>query len=220
MLALCDNCPCRARLPDWRGATVAVLGTGPSLRTAPLDRLRETGVKVVAIHSAWRRAPWADWIFAGGSEWWFDNREAVACGGLKTYLAGTHTPPGPDGVKPLFVSLTMTGGGPAFDPEGEFIVGGCNAGFSALHALIKTGTRRIILLGIDGQTDGEGRSHWVDDPAEITQVRPFWRCDDGERYYPALLPVLAERGIEVLNCSPGTMVQSFPTSRLEDVLRL
>lgn len=87
----------------------------------------------------------------------------------------------------------------------------------ALLPVLKSGARRLILLGVDGRHDEQGRGHWYDAPHAHEPFTTKYNRRD-ERNYRAVLPLLEEFGVDVVNCSPGTVMTAFPTANLEDVL--
>jgi hypothetical protein len=79
---------------------------------------------------------------------------------------------------------------------------------------MRTGAARIILTGYDGGTDQLGRYHWYNAP-DWQQINQLYA---NEADAP-IAEAARSRGIQIVNCSPGTLVKTFPTARLEDVLR-
>ena len=86
-------------------------------------------------------------------------------------------------------------------------------------AVAKLDRARIVLLGFDARRDEHGQGQIFAGPADDA-TKPMARCDIDldDRAYRNLLPMLQARGIEVVNCSPGTFVETFPKAPLADVL--
>ena len=68
----------------WRGQTVAILASGPSMSQAVADRVGEAKVCVVAVNTTVKLAPWADMLYAA-DDFWIVKYEKLAAGfaGLK-----------------------------------------------------------------------------------------------------------------------------------------
>ncbi len=96
-----------------------------------------------------------------------------------------------------------------FDPDPSHLRTGKNGGYQAIHLAAHYGAARILLIGYD-QKGG----HWHE-PHRIQSDNIFNLC---ERFWPTLAKAMTERGIEVLNCSPGSALDAFPMANLEDVL--
>lgn len=192
----------------WAGRTVAVLASGPSLKQSDADQIRAAGVPTIVVNSTFRLAPWADMLYAADKEWWEhkDNRDAHAFAGLKVSVAsaGLAGVPG--------VLYLRDSGYTGFDPATTCLRTGRNSGYQALHIAMHTGARRILLCGFD-MTNRAG-SHWHGNhPRGLrdTHEDQFygWRQN-----FETLLPALALRQIEVINCSAG-MLECFPRNLLE-----
>ena len=197
----------------WPGETAVIVGGGPSL---DLDQVRRVGMarcadrcRVIAVNDAVWPCWWADWLHAGDLKWWhaYANAGAARYAGLKTTLA--EGPPTAWGVR------RVQDTGPAgFDPRADSCRNGKSSAYQAMHLAAHAGAARLVLLGID-MRPGDGRSRWHSGDLDGLG------CDYGAVMAPmfdALAPALAERGVEVLNCSPGTALQTFPTARLDEVL--
>ena len=90
---------------------------------------------------------------------------------------------------------------------------GRNGGYQAINLAVHLGVRRIILLGYD-MRHIDGRSHWHGGhpmpSKESTYRNAMLPC------FATLVAPLAERGIEVVNCTPGSALTAFPIMSLEE----
>ena len=102
-----------------------------------------------------------------------------------------------------------------FDERGE-IGGGGNGGFQALNLVAQFGARRIILLGYDYNADKRIHHHGPH-PAGLRNpdAKLF---SEWLPHLVAAAPVLAARGIEVVNCSPTSSLTAFPKADLSDIV--
>ena len=114
---------------------------------------------------------------------------------------------------PRRLQASITSGSP-FEPPG-WIGSGRNSGFQALNLAIQFGANPILFLGLDMRLDAG--SHWHGDhPPGLNNPNPeiveVWR-----RIFAAEAPRLKARGIDVVNCSPGSALDCFEMANIEDV---
>jgi hypothetical protein len=220
--------------PLWGGLTAVILGGGPSLtheQIALVRRAREAStVRVIAVNDAYLLAPWADVQYAADEHWrkWHadgidkpllgltaqDVRERWA--GFTGQKCGiqSHCQCHDDAVHLLrnrdFPAITM---GLSLDPRA--LVTGRNSGFQALNLAVLAGAKLIILLGFDGKPNEQGREHFHGGHPQPTPAAayPLYRqaMSAAEREIEAA-------GVTVLNCSPGSAIDSFPKLSLEEAL--
>lgn len=122
--------------PDgsWKGATVAVLASGPSMSADVAESLREH--RTIAVNHSHRMAPWADMLVALDGNWPQSFRE----------FAGMRV----TGVKDD--ELDALYAGPMYERV-QFRPGHAieirNSGLSAIRIAAGMGAARIILAGFD-----------------------------------------------------------------------
>jgi hypothetical protein len=116
--------------------------------------------------------------------------------------------PGPDGDAAAGHSAI----GISEDPS--YIHFGCHSGFQALNVAVHLGAKRILLVGYDCHHNG-GRHFHSDHPAGWMNAEApnMWLPP-----YRQAAPQLKARGVEVINCSPGSAIESFPMSSVGAVL--
>lgn len=208
----------------WEGETCAVLGSGPSMSTAVAEQIRgrcraiavnNQGVATVDAKGKQRPAlaPWADVLYAADRLWWQNNREqAEKFAGIKATVL-------PNGHRDMVVHVSDArvlgnGGAQGFDDRPDHVRTGWNSGYQAVHMAAHFGVKRILLCGFDMHAkQGE---HWHGDHR--------WRKGHESRYslfvnaFTAVAPEYSKRGIEVLNCTPGSALKCFPMADLEEAL--
>lgn len=220
----------------WRGYPVVLLGGGPSLTLEQFARVRAAreadAVRVIAVNDAYLLAPWADVHYAADSKWhtWHATgidkqklgltaaqvRERWAqfkgqkCGieSAAPYLA--------DDVHML---RTTNGLGLSVDPEilGTGRLDGFqgHGGFQAFNLARLADGKTIILLGFDGRPNPAGETnfhgeHPLPTPSVVWgYIRQSFSCVENE---------LKAAGVRVLNCSPGSAIDTFPKVALEEAL--
>jgi hypothetical protein len=200
----------------FEGATVYVIGGGPSLATFNAERIRGRG-RVIAVNEValpgaepWR-APWADIAYWSDRRWHDWNRERLAgfAGGLRITAMGQR--------KPAAVAVDHW---LLRDRKGEFstdasrLCGACSGGM-ALNLAALLGASRCVLVAFDMRTVN-GLSHGHD-----RHKRPSNTARYAKVFVPAIermAPHLARAGIEVVNATPGSALKAFPIASLESLL--
>jgi hypothetical protein len=177
---------------------VFLLGGGASLTQTIADKVR--GRNTIAINSTARLAPWADVLFFADYDWFRDHRPIVDPwpGKVITTSRQAHKalPRKLQLIEPPIVQDKVL-----------------TAGHHAVDMAIAMGAARIILLGFDCRIVN-GRSHCHQD-----YYRP------GELYADTVLPMWAEylerarqRGVEIVNASPGSAINFFPIVPLDRII--
>jgi len=221
--------------PLWKGLTAVVIGGGASLTAEQFEavgRARHTAtIRVVAVNDAYLLAPWADVIYAADSHWfkWHTAGIAKPLLGLSAEavahrwatFAGQKCTIQSSGGNVTDEAVHMMrnrdfpnhGQGLSLDPH--FLVTGRNSGFQALNLAVLAGAKRIILIGFDGAPAKDGKEHFHGGHPRPTprEAYPLYR-----QAMSAAESLLIDAGVQVLNASPGTQIDSFPKVRLEDVL--
>ncbi len=214
----------------WEGDTAILLGGGASL-TMEQVQLAEAGhargVRCVAVNDSYLVAPWADVCFASDSHWYVWQQEgrdkpvlgltAADVRARWESFAGQRCTIQNSGANVTDERVHMLrnreGMGLSVDPQ--VLVSGRNSGFSALNLSVLAGAKRIILLGFDGAPAADGKTHFHGGhPRQTpTGAYPYYR-----QAMSKAENALLELGVEVLNASPGSAIESFRKVRLEDVL--
>jgi len=101
------------------------------------------------------------------------------------------------------------------DNPGE-LRNGRSSGYHAIDMAALAGAARIILLGYDGRVGTNEKMHWFGDHPVPSQSNVIAELGRSLRQ---LAKPLADRGIEVLNASPGSAVDAFPRVTLDEALQ-
>lgn len=192
----------------FEGQTCAVLASGESMSQTVADQVRQSGVRCVAVNNNYQLAPWADVVYAADARWWqvYQNKGVMKCSGLKVCAESVMV----EGVETL-----KNTGCFGFDPDRSCIRTGGNSGYQGIHLAAHAGASRILLCGFDMHG-----GHWHPDH----DVAELLRNPDDARFlrwiprFTELAQELSERGIEVLNCTPGSAIKCFPFESLENAL--
>lgn len=103
---------------------------------------------------------------------------------------------------------------PGLSLESGTLLTGRNSGYQALNLAVLAGAKRVVLLGFDMCFKG-GKSHWFGDHP-IANVEADFR--NYAKAFRTTLPQLERVGVEVLNCSPISLIDAFPKVTLEEAL--
>ena len=192
----------------WPGKPAVILGGGRSLTAAQFHHVAlarlDDRCRVIAVNDAVYPGWWADWLHAADGNWWRSHIQRVQ------HFRGIKTT-----IDPLVPVAWVTGvlnptGVTGFDQDPMCCRTGNGSGYQAVHSAIHAGSRRIILLGFDMQ--GE---HWHGERAGEVAT------DFGKTMAPhfeSLIPALEAMKVEVINCSPDSVLRTFPRADLAAVL--
>jgi len=186
----------------WPGATIAILASGPSMSQAVADQVHAADLPTIVINNTFRLAPWADMLYAADQEWWSEFPEALHFAGLRVSVSevkGVHR-------------LRHTGA-EGFDPDPTCVKTGGNSGYQALHIAAHAGAKRILLCGFDMHG-----GHWHKEHQRPLRTTPSPSYGRWIARLATLGEALATRGIEVINCTPGSALRCFRMARLDDCL--
>lgn len=205
----------------WPAATVAILAGGPSLTADQVERVRAAHAagrcRVIAINRALEIAPWADLLWFCDERFYLDFRAGVeAFAGIRATLENYAVRARLPGLWCLHNLGTGTGPEGPFFGESYGLCNGRNSGYQALSltAWLTGRGGTAALLGYDMKPGPGGRSHWHGGYGRGP-------VDWGNVMLPGfapLAPVLAARGLRVVNCSPGSAIDCFERGELGDVL--
>lgn len=183
------------------GRTVAVLASGSSMNQRTADALHIADVPCIAVNTTYKLAPWAWALYAADVEWWIHPGNATAhqFEGLRIScqsVKGVH----------MLRNAGVVGYSDAADCVHTF----GNSGAQAIQIAVKSGARRVLLFGFD--MHGE---HWHGKhPQGLRETAP----ELYERWISrmaSLAPELERRGVEVVNCTPGSALACFVRSTMD-----
>lgn len=211
--------------PIWRGYTCAILASGPSMTPAVADAVWRARIPTIAVNNQGvptrladgrtvpALAPWADVLYAADERWWREHPEASDFKGSRVTIAGN----GHDTWDPPPGVLAMGNGGEhGLDDRPTHLRTGCNGGYQAMHLAVHFGAARILLCGFD--MHAKRGEHWFGDH----HWRPYHQSLYGAfiREFIGVAPELERRGIEIINCTPGSALICFPMMALDEALAL
>jgi len=190
----------------WPGSTIVCLGTGPSLIRADVEACRDKA-RVIAVNNAWELAPWADVLYAADAKWWRRFGGVPDFRGRKySIMPNGHKVPQQE-YADIHILRNTGDQGLERDPSG--LRTGKNSGYQSINLAVHLGASQILLLGYDMQGDHYFGSH----PDKSRP--PFKHCLQA---FATLVSPLAELGISIVNCTPGSALTCFPMAPLASVL--
>jgi hypothetical protein len=190
----------------WRGLTVAVMASGPSMSEAVAETVRLHGVPTIAVNSTFRLAPWADALYAADKEWWEhpDNADTKLFKGLKITVSKLSDP---SALKLLYTGVA------GFDPSPDSVRSGMNSGYQAVHVAMHARARKIVLCGFN-----LGGTNWHGPHPKGLQTSPDWLYDKMRKLFVGLVEPARELGIEIVNCTPNSALEAFRRGDLDEEL--
>ncbi len=197
---------------DWDGMSVAIIASGESLTVEQCELVRQWRAlgddrRVMAVNTSYRRAPFADIVYACDRRWW-DVHYAEVSRTFRPEQLWTQQ----EGGAPMVNAIRSIRGAGLSKIRG-IVHQGANSGYQAIGLAVMWGAKRIILLGFDCQG-----THWHGEhPSPISARMPF---DMWLQNFRALAPDLLAAGVGVVNCSPKSAIQVFKKRSLEDALCL
>lgn len=170
--------------------TWAVLATGPSMSQSVANAVRGRCC-VVAVSDAYKLAPWANVLVSADKAWWDHNPEALRFPGKKY------------GAMPEFNAVPGV--------ERFRVSGGTNSGLLGLMVSVHLGATKVLLCGFDMHSPGE---HFFGRHPKPLKSTTADRMAAFRRQFMTFKP----KGVEIINCTPGSELKVYPMGRLEDEL--
>jgi hypothetical protein len=197
----------------WDGCQVAILASGASLseeQAEAVGRWREVDRghrKVITINTTFRRALWADLLYACDGPWWearekptglsyLEEARASFKGDLWTQHEATAT------KHQLKLIRSQTGKGLCRSPG--LVFQGRNSGYQAIGLAYWSGAQEVYLLGYDMHGQRWHGNH----PAGINKMNHF---PEFLRHFRDLAAdVVKLPDFQVINCTPKSALRDFP----------
>lgn len=200
---------------DWRGECVAIVGAGPSAKSAGVEKLKDR-IHVIAINESWRLCPWAEILYACEAEWWLLRADAVKhFAGIKLMLADPRrTIPGIGTVK-IPQQHNMWVNEFLFETPGVIGSGG-HSGFQAINLAAQFGATGIALVAFD--MCAGGGVHWHGKHPSPLRNPDDARFLEWRNTLDAQASKLTARGADVVNCSAISTLTAFPKVTIEQAL--
>lgn len=195
---------------SWPGASVVILASGPSLSVEQCDAVRawrgdDPLRKVMTINTTFRRAPWADLLYACDGEWWKVYQEEVTI-----TFTGERWTQDVDAAKNFGLKLMKSRRDKGLSTEPGMINQGESSGYQAIGLCWQAKASTVYLLGYDNHGD-----HWHGKhPSPLNKANPYptWA-----RNYAPMAGQCKAAGLEVINCTPKSQLKAFPMRDWQEV---
>ena len=197
---------------SWDGAAVAILASGPSFseeQAAAVLRWRNqdrNARKVIVINTTYKRAPWADVLYACDKQWWqvYYAQVKASYPDLELWTQDLET------AKKYQINHIKSLRRPGLSTEPGVINQGENSGYQAIGLAYQARACSVYLLGYDMHG-----CHWHGPHPDFLNrpnQYPNWL-----RNFTKLAEDCKTVGLEVINCTPMTAMRSFPLQNWTEV---
>lgn len=215
----------------WEGETAICIGGGPSLTQEDLELTRRS--RVIAINDAYLIAPWADICYFADAQWWKWHTDGIkkswpwasftaeqqresfkTFAGQKVTIDATgRMIPAPEVFMLHNDSMDRqdTGG---LSERPNALRTGSNSGYQSVNLAVLAGAKRILLLGYDMKFSG-GRTHSHNGHPTKGAEDSYTRW---AKNFDSMRPHLHKLGVEVINCSPDSVITAFKRGDIASVL--
>lgn len=191
----------------WPGETCAVLASGTSMNQVTADAVRESGIRTIAVCRTWELAPWASMIYAADALWWNAYRKQMGhISALKVACEPTAF---------LDVNSLKAGALDGYSDDPKVVCTGGNSGYQAICVAALAGCKRILLCGFDMHG-----KHWHPEYKHPLRVHGKEIFDRWLPRFETLRMALWMRNIEVINCTPGSALKTWPYVLLAEALAM
>lgn len=192
------------------GGTVVCLASGESLTAEDVAYCRGRADAVIAVNDAHRLAPWATALYSSDVGWYTHYQGVPAFPGLKFGIVPL-APPAAWGI-----TVLQNTGDRGIDARPTGLRTGRNSGAAAINLAVHFGASRIVLLGYDMKKGATGKTHFFGEhPQPIRHESPY---DAFLEVFKTTRAPLAQLGVSVINCTPGSALTVFPCQPLREVL--
>lgn len=199
------------KIKPLRGVVIA---NGPSLTRSQIQMVEDhpDDFLVIGVNNAFEICPFLDCLYAADFQWLdaFLPKVPKHIEVWSTYHGSAKDVGWKPHERVNYVPGDMR---PGFSVRPDFIHHGGHSGYQAMNLAFLKGCRQIIMLGIDMK----GYGHWFgeyDDPK--FNKKSNWGA------WLSSMDSVAEQmkglGVEIVNCSPDSAVNSFPKRPLAEAL--
>jgi hypothetical protein len=203
----------------WAGCTVAIVASGPSLEEQDLEALRAwrdaspARRKVLVLNLTFRRALWADALYAADDLWWDEYHAEV-----ERDFAGERWSQSEHARRRYGTRFIQCERREGLSRIRGVINSGGHSGYQALGLAYELAAPRVILLAYDMQSTGGKLHHHPPYPHERGFMRNGGNFDKWCGEMGALARNLESEGVSVVNASRTTALTCFARTPLHMAL--
>jgi hypothetical protein len=191
----------------WPNSTVVLIASGPSLTQEDVDYVQHKA-KVIVVNDNYKRAPWADILYACDHSWWDTHQGVPEFKQMKWTQDKMTVSKWPE------INFIPGKHSPGLSLDNKLIHFGANSGYQSLNIAVHLGAKKILLLGFDMKLGPNGIKHWFGShPKRIDRTLPVnkWVTN-----FATTVKDLDRAGVEVINCSRDTAITCFRRSTIQE----
>lgn len=203
----------------WKGATVAIIGGGPSLTKEDVELVRSHGCRTIGVNDAYQFGVSIDICFWGDRRWFYGCAETGHKGHRERVLAwpGLRVTCCMDCQDEVGVYTLIRESSPGLHPLPR-IKWYANSGWTAAGLATLLGASRILLLGFDGRFV-KGQNNWHSDNVSRVDETVFaYHRSSGREFAEDLQKWPSMTKPTIWNCTPDSAYDAFPCADLREVL--
>jgi len=204
----------------FKDQTVVCIASGPSLTQDQVDQVEYSFLPTITVNNSFQLAPWCDIVFACDIKWWYQYYKQVCdtCFDADLWTikgVGEHFGKKTKIHEPKINEIGFTRN---IGLEQDKVSHGGNSGYIAVNLAYMMGAKKIVLVGYDHQHTN-GQTHWHGDHDKKVFTKNADDTDRWLRNFRVLATELNKKGIDVVNCSIETAINSCRRGILEEELK-
>ncbi len=208
-------------LPDnaWKDRRCFIIGGGPSLRGFNFDRLGHE--LTIAVNRAFEYINPSIILWMDYQTFYLDLLAGKFGDEALKKFESTHSSKvalnisGYDYPDEVYSIPRAAGQGPLSTSLKDGLVDGDNIGYTALNLAVCLGANPIYLLGFDMRGDGKGKQSWFHSGYKTGGSDKVYGRFTGN--FKKTVPVLKERGIDVINLNQKSKMKCFPFGDINEI---
>lgn len=192
--------------------TLTIMATGHSLTKDQVKYVHRSVTDVMVLNESFLICPWADYLFAGDTNWWSHYKELVK----KRFLGECYTislPASKEYPYPTYLEgINRENSAGGLCKESGKVFNGGNSGHMALNLSYHLGYERVVLLGFDLYG-----GHWFKPSFRPDILRKASPYEHFKTTLKDIVDDLEKENLLIYNCTPDSKLD-VPYTKLEDVL--
>jgi hypothetical protein len=197
--------------PRWSGIAI-VAATGPSLTKEVAEQCR--GQNCIAVSDAYKLLPFAQVLYSCDVAWWKYHAGCPHFAGEKWSSHGFNSNDKSQISTKYGLKLIHGEHFKGFSFKPDRLHYGSNSGFQAVNLALLFGATTVVLVGFDMRFVNGKQHFFGSHPPPLNRSTAFQRFIDQFKVAAKNLP----KGVEVINCTPGSAMTVFPIRDLKEVL--